>query len=733
MNRLFPPTLSTATAILLAASPAITRAQEPDAPEEISVQEESEDIGELETTVVRASEPVVIDDRAPRVPTPIQTESSSATYETIEEPGKDQDLVEIAATASMGQASGAELLARPVLRRGELLEVIPGMIVTQHSGTGKANQYFVRGFNLDHGTDFGASVDSMPVNLRTHGHGQGYADLNFIIPELVEKVDYTKGPYFADQGDFTTAGSANFQFYEVLPRSGVKFEFGEDDYYRFLAMDNSNLGSGTLSTALEYTYYDGPWVLEEDSRRLNLFAKYYWESGVNRYSLTGLAYHGEWTSTDQIPKRLVDRGVIDRLGFVDPTLGGDSQRYSLSFDWVHEGDVSTTTTSAYVGYYDLDLFSNFTYFLNDPINGDQFNQVDKRSFAGLIITDTRENELFGRDGDFTVGFETRHDFIDEVGLYNTQARRRIGTVRSDGVYETSISAFVDQELEVNDWMRINGGLRGDLFYFDVDTNNPVNSGTDWAGIVNPKLGAVLGPWYDTEFYANWGGGFHSNDARGTTIVVDPATGLPATPVDPLVQQWGTEVGVRTRAIENVTSSLALWYLESDSELLFVGDTGTTEPGPATQRYGIEWSVYWNPTEWLRIDSELSVTEAEFRDKRGGANIENAVPVAHSAGITAGYETGLYGSLRSRYFSPRPLTADKSVVSRDSLNFNLRTGYRQENWDVYVEVLNLFDTDANDIEYFYESRLPGEPLAGVSDIHFHPLEPRTIRAGVSLYW
>ena len=728
MNRNFFLGHTRAIHLFLCSSLSIAFAQDPDAVEETATDE----IEALDMTVVTET-PVVINDRAPRVPTPIQTESSSATYDTIEEPGKDQDLVEIAATASMGQASGEELLARPVLRRGELLEVIPGMIITQHSGTGKANQYFLRGFNLDHGTDFGVFVDSMPVNKRTHGHGQGYADLNFIIPELVEKVDYTKGPYFADQGDFTTAGSANFQFYEVLPRSGISFTGGEDDYYRFLFMDSSNAGPGTLSTAVEYTYYDGPWLMEEDSERINVFAKYYWESGVNRYSITGLAYHGEWNSTDQIPSRLVNNGTIDRLGLVDPTLGGDSQRYSLSFDWVHEGDVSTTTTSAYVGYYDLDLYSNFTYFLDNPIMGDQFNQVDKRTFAGLVITDTRENELFGRDGDFTVGFESRHDFIDEVGLYNTQARRRIGTVRSDGVHETSLSGFIDQELEVNDWLRLNGGLRGDLFYFDVDSNNPVNSGNDWAGIVNPKLGAVFGPWYDTEFYANWGGGFHSNDARGVTIVVDPATGLPATPVDPLVQQWGTEVGVRTRAIENVTSSLSVWYLESDSELLFVGDAGTTEPGPATQRYGAEWAVYWNPTEWLRIDSELSVTEAEFRDKRGGKYIENAVPVAHSAGITFGCETGFYGALRSRYFSPRPLAADKSVVSRDSLTFNLRTGYRQEDWEVYVDVLNLFDTDANDIEYLYESRLPGEPIAGVTDIHYHPLEPRTIRGGVTLYW
>lgn len=687
---------------------------------------------ELDTlpTINVESTPVVINDR---VPTPVRIETSATTYDTLEEPGKEEPLLNIATTASMGFASAEELNARPYLRRGELLEVVPGMIITQHSGTGKANQYFVRGFNLDHGTDFGVFVDSMPVNNRTHGHGQGYADLNFLIPELVEQLDYTKGPYFPELGDFTSAGSARFRLYDILPESMASVSVGEDEYLRFLAMDSSKAGNGWLTTAVEYSLYDGPWVLPEESERFNGFMKYYWESGVNRYSITGMAYSGEWNSTDQIPRRLVKSGAIDRLGFVDPTLGGDTSRYSGSFNWIHEGDKSTTEVNAYLGYYALNLFSNFTYFLDDPVNGDQFNQVDRRVFAGFGIKDNRENSLFGFDGDFTVGFNTHHDAIDEVGLYRSVARRRIGTTRSDSVNETSFSAFVDQKLVLNDWLKVNGGFRGDLYQFDVDSNLPANSGSDTAGLLNPKFGAVLGPWNETEFYFNWGGGFHSNDARGVAIVTDPATGLPATPVDPLVRQWGTEVGVRTQAIPDVTTSISLWYLESDSELLFVGDAGNTEPGPGTQRYGVEWAAYWSPEEFLHFDSELSIAQAEFRNKSGGKYVENAVPVALSAGVTLGKEHGPYSSLRARYFSERPLTADKSIESRDSLVFNLRTGYRKENWEVYLECLNLFDTDANDIEYYYESRLPGEPAGGISDIHSHPIEPRTLRTGVIVKW
>jgi len=703
----------------------LSRAQDPAPPAET----ESEP-GELPAVIVESAP--VVNDRAPR---PAATETVTTTFDTIEEPGKEQSLIGIAGSASMGQASAEELMLRPYLRRGELLEVVPGMIITQHSGGGKANQYFVRGFNLDHGTDFGVFVDAMPVNQRTHGHGQGYADLNFIIPELVEKVDYTKGPYFAELGDFTTAGSARFSLFDVIPEGTASVGVGEDDYFRFLFLDAAQLGHGTLSTAFEYSHYDGPWILQEDFNRFNGFVKYHWESGVNRYSLTGMLYHGEWIATDHIPSRLVNRGLLDPLGFIDPTNGGDSARYSLSFDWVHEGDASTTEVNAYVGHYELDLFSNFTYFLSDPVNGDQFNQVDDRNFAGLRITDTRPNEIFGREGEFTLGFQSHHDWIDEVGLHNTAARRRIGTVRSDSVYEANLSAFANQQVTVNDWLRVYGGVRADAYHFDVTSLSgiPANSGDDSASIVNPKIGAVFGPWHETEFFVNWGGGFHSNDARGTTITIDPTTGLPAQQVDPLVQQWGTEIGTRTRLIPDVTTSVSFWYLESASELLFVGDAGNTEPGPATQRYGVEWATYWSPNEWLHFDSELSLAQAEYRDTSAGRYVENAIPVALSAGVTAGGETGPYGSLRARYFSSRPLTADKTVESLDSLSFSLRTGFRRDCWDVYLEVLNLFDAADRDIEYFYESRLPGEPLAGVPDVHFHPLEPRTIRGGVAIHW
>jgi outer membrane receptor protein involved in Fe transport len=713
-------TLSAALALLPSLLPLLATAQE------------GGELGELPAVVVESAPRPRINDR---VPAPVRTEAPVAAFDTIEEPGKGQGLLSVAGAASMGRASAEELMARPYLRRGELLEVVPGMIITQHSGGGKANQYFVRGFNLDHGTDFAVFLDAMPVNLRSHGHGQGYADLNFIIPELVESMDYTKGPYFSDLGDFATAGSARFRYYDVLPEGMASASVGENDFFRFLFLDSEKAGGGYLTTAFEYTYYDGPWLLEEDFSRFNGLVKFHWESGVNRHSLTAMGYKGEWISTDQVPRRAILDGRIDRLGFIDPTVGGESERYSLSWDWIHEGDRSTTEVNTYVGRYNLDLYSNFTYFLDDPADGDQFNQYDDRTFAGLRVVNTRDNEILGREGSFTLGLESHHDFIDEVGLYRTSARRRLGTVRADEIYEGSYSAFVNQQLALNDWLRLNGGVRGDLYRFDVTSLSglPANGGSETAGIVNPKFGAVLGPWSETELFFNWGGGFHSNDARGVTIAIDPDSGLPASPVDPLVRQWGTELGVRTEVIPTVTTSVAVWYLESASELLFVGDAGNTEAGPATQRYGVEWAAYWTPRDWIQVDSELSVAEAEFRDKSQGRFIENSVPVSLSAGITLGAASGPYGALRARYFSERPLVPDRSVESRDSLVFNLRTGYRKERWDVFLEVLNLFDTDANDIEYFYESRLPGEPAAGFEDVHLHPMEPRTVRAGVAVRW
>lgn len=640
--------------------------------------------------------------------------------------GKAQSLIGEATTASKGQVSFEELVTRPISRRGELLEVVPGVTITQHSGDGKANQYFVRGFNLDHGTDFSISMDGQPVNFVTHAHGQGYADLNPIIPELVETIDYWKGPFFGQLGDLSTAGAAKFRFFNTMPEGIASVTLGEHQFYRGLIADTIDLSKAGaavsersgLTYALEYSSYNGPWELDGNSQRINGFLKYFKESGRDSFSLTAMGYDAKWDSTDQIPQRLIESGELGRLGNVDDSVGGESSRYSLMGEWHRDEANGKTHVDFYVGRYDLDVFSNFTYFLNDPVNGDQFEQKDGRYFLGGEVR--REWELGGKNT-FTLGLQTRHDFIDGVGLYNTTKTVRTSAVRVDDVYESNLGIFATGNLQVNEWFRIQPGLRADGFRFDVESDDPANSGTETDGIVSPKLSLVFGPWAETEIYANAGMGFHSNDARGVTLATDA--------VDPLVRTYGYELGVRTEVLPDVVSTLAVFYLHSDSELLYVGDAGSSEAGPATERYGVEWSTYWRPQDWLTLDNELTLSEGKLLGVGSENEIPGSVPITLNTGITLGKDEGIFGSLRSRYFSPRPLIEDGSVDSRANWQVNARIGYRKDDWEVALDCLNLLGREDNDIEYFYESQLATESNP-VGDVHLHPAEPRTVRISLT---
>jgi hypothetical protein len=651
--------------------------------------------------------------------------------------GKAENLLGVARTASKGQSSREELLERPFLRRGELLEVVPGLIATQHSGDGKANQYFVRGYNLDHGTDFGLFVDGMPANYRAHGHGQGYADINFLIPEFVERLDYQKGPFDARLGDLTTAGAAEFSLVNRLERGFARFTLGEDAFYRTVFGHSVEAGGGTLTYGGEAQFYDGPWVLDGDSHRYNGIIRWHTGDDENHFNLTFLGSEGGWTSTDQVAERAIHGGLIDRLGFLDPNVGGDSQRYSLSMNWGRrDGDV-VWKANAYAGYYDLDLYSNFTYFLDDPINGDQFRQSDQRVFFGGEIRATFEDrKIFGANTDHTVGFQTRNDYIWDLELARTANRFDVNPIRSDDVFTGNYSIFAGTETVWNDWFRTQAGLRGDLFYFDVESDLAANSGREWDGIVVPKLNLIFGPWHNTEYYLNLGGGFHSNDARGVFTRIDPNDGVtPVRPVDPLVRTWGAELGTRTHWTDCFTTTASLWWLHSDSELLYVGDAGNVEAGPDTTRVGVELAAYWRPSEWFTLDAEFAWSQGRYDDiwMTGGPYIENQVPVVLSTGLTFGRDRGFFGALRARYFSGRPLNPTAGVNAEDSFQVNARLGYRWENCEIALDCLNLLDRADNDIEYYYTSRLPGEPAAGIDDVHLHPTEPRTLRASVTWFF
>ncbi|MEM8660708.1 MAG: TonB-dependent receptor [Pseudomonadota bacterium] len=641
--------------------------------------------------------------------------------------GRQTVLIGEARSASEGVIGQMDLAIRPLLRPGDVLEAVPGLIVTQHSGSGKSNQMFLRGFNLDHGTDFATWIDGMPVNMRTHGHGQGYTDINFLIPETIERMTFVKGPYHAELGDFSSAGGVNISTFNRLDNQ-VSAGVGQDGYRRLLAMGGVGLDSLSLSGAIEGMNYDGPWTdINEDVEKLNGLMTLAGGDNSRTWSSTLMYYQNEWNSADQIPRRAVREGLISDLGSIDTATGGKTHRASLSGQYsIQDGD-HRSQWSAYIIDYELDLWSNFTYFLEDPVNGDEFEQADDRTIYGGAY------RRFWGGGEqqslsHSLGAEFRYDDIDTVGLYNTRQRQRLNTVREDSVEEASVGLYYELSWAFAENWRTVLGIRGDYYWFDVDAQQPQNSGSDSDYIISPKGSLIYSVSDATEAYLSAGYGFHSNDARGVTIETDPVTGEPVSDVDALVQSKGAEVGLKTVWLEGWNASLALWYLELDSELLFVGDAGTTEPSRGSERWGVEFNNYWSITDVWSIEADVAWTNAEFsEDADEGRDIPNALEWVMSGAISAQYPSGWFGSLRARHFDGAPLVEDGSVTSDGSTIANLALGWVGERWRVQVDVLNLFDSSDHDIDYYYASRLPGEPAEGVEDLHFHVFEPRQVRA------
>jgi Carboxypeptidase regulatory-like domain/TonB dependent receptor/TonB-dependent Receptor Plug Domain len=639
-----------------------------------------------------------------------------------------ENLVGVAAAASEGVVTARQIEARPIMRAGEVLEAVPGLIISQHSGEGKANQYYLRGFNLDHGTDFATTIVGVPVNLPSHGHGQGYSDLNFLIPELVTGVQFKKGPYYAHEGDFAAAGSANVNYANGLAHSIASVSVGQDRWSRMLLAASPRTGRGTLLAAIEINGNDGPWTRPDNYRKVNGVLRYSRGDTRNAFSLTGLAYVADWDSTDQIPARAIASGAIARFGNVDPTNGGNTGRYAVVADLQRTGGRALTRATAFASWYRLNLFSNFTYFLDDPERGDQFEQADRRWVTGGRLAQTRKLRWGNRIGENTIGVQVRNDHIPVVGLYHTQARNRLSTTRQDAVTQTSVGGFAENELRWLPWLRTMGGIRIDGYRFDVRADDPANSGTRRSGLVSPKGGAIFGPWHGTEFYVNAGMGYHSNDARGSTITRDPSTGDRAEPVTPLVRAKGAEVGFRTSAIPRVQSTVAVWRLDLASELVFAGDAGTTEAGRPSQRYGIEWTNYARLSATVTADADLAWSHARFSDgDPAGPFIPGAAEVIASIGLTVDRRRGFFGSVRMRYFGGRPLIEDDRVRSKPTSLVNGQLGYHlTPRVHVVLEAFNLLNANASDIDYFYTSRLPGEPAGGMSDIHTHPALLRSAR-------
>jgi len=672
--------------------------------------------------------------------------------------------------ASEATFSGQQVNERVFSRPAEALEIAPGLIVTQHSGEGKANQYFLRGYNLDHGTDLAITVDDMPINMRTHAHGQGYADLNFLIPELIGAVSVRKGPYFADEGDFSSVGALHIGLIDSLDKKIAQMTIGSFGYARLLGMGSSKAGDGTVLMAGELEGYNGPWSNPDDVRKLNGLIRYSQGLADNGFTFTGMAYSNRWNSTDQVPLRAIISGQIGLYDALDPTDGGNTDRFSVSARLAQTDDGGAWRANVYVVKSSLDLFNNFTYFLTNAADGDQFHQHDDRILAGANVSRTINGALGRMPTETTFGVQSRYDDI-QLALSDTFQRQFLSTVRSDAVTEGSVGIYAQNTLHWTDWFKTIAGWRGDLYSANVSSMlDPANSGKATAAIGSPKFSMVLGPFNKTEFYVSAGAGFHSNDARGVTITeepTDPTTKLGASPL--LVRTKGAEVGVRTKPVPGLNSAVSVFILDQASEIVFNGDAGDTSASRPSQRVGVEWTNDYRPLPWIGFDADFAATHARFVGgydlaqqavydslagfpqaqigNAPGNHIPGAPAIVASVGVTLGEKTGWFGALRYRYLGSRPLTEDNAFISPATGLVNGQVGYRFGNgWRIQLDALNLLNSRSDQIDYAYGSLIKSDSLFaacnsgspppaavcqnGVMDRVLHPVEPLALRLTVA---
>jgi TonB dependent receptor-like, beta-barrel/TonB-dependent Receptor Plug Domain len=718
--------------------------------------------------------------------------------------GRNQNLVGKSPAASVGSIDQQQIKTRPLLRPGSLLEVIPGLLVSQHSGEGKANQYYLRGFQLDHGTDLASTIAGTPINLPTHAHGQGYSDINWLIPELVSYVEYQKGPYYANTGDFATAGAYTLYYKETLDAPITEFGLGDFGYGTILIAGSPRVGAGNLLYAWQIYHDNGSFERPDEYGKFDGILRWSQTSPSTDFSVTAMGYRGAFQSSDQIPLRLVSAGKLSPYGLIDPFDGGTTYRYSLESQWQRYDAGGSTQVAAFGFKQYLNLFSNFTYYLDDatdyynvtrnpitctpgyttcnpgprhvptyqsycPTNdvpnavnappqsiapspfsfacGDQREQVDKRFVSGLNVT--RNFNPTGR-ATFSAGIGTRNDNIPTLGLYLTHDAVPYpnGTLSQAHVVECDSYAWLQSLLQIGPRLQVTPGIRTDLYNFDVKSSVAANSGNVVAGIVSPKLtiGYTLSPYQ--EIYADWGQGFHSNDARGITETVDPQTRAPydalgqfVQPDTPLVRAEGLEFGFRYSR-GGLNSTLALWQLHLNSELVFDGDAGVTFAGGPTMRRGIEFANFYQYRPWLIFDADIATSNARFLDVPAdqGTYVPESIDAVTSAGVTVD-KPSYAASLRLRYFGPRVLDQLGEAVSAASVTYDAQGTWKTgRGFNIVADVFNIFNAQTDDVEYYYPSWLPFDAQryglntainpalggSGINDYHLHPSQKRAFR-------
>ena len=630
-----------------------------------------------------------------------------------------------------------DFAVRPHNTASEMLNNLPGFVAGQHAGGGKAMQYFLRGFDNDHGTDVAISVDGIPVNMVSHAHGQGYADLNFLIPEVVESIDYRKGPYFADAGNFANSGAVNFITKEDTAHNSLRAVGGSFNTMRYVGILSPRLGPVQSLVANEVYFTDGPFKHGENFVKYNFFGKFTLKpSTTSKLSLWTSLYTGDWDASGQIPLRAVRSGRLDRFGSLDPTEGGRSDRENLNLIYTaNPNPEESWFVQLYFSRYRLRMFSNFTFFSGDPVRGDGIEQLDSRVLFGGRAHYHRLWTLGSLPLESTIGFETRNDNTD-VGLFRQQRRQRFVTTQKAEIWENAFSGYTQHELFVREWLRFIVGLRGDVFVFDVDDRSP-REATD--GIVSPKASLIVSPfinpaslWHQTDLFLNFGMGYHSNDARDA--VQPGGSGL--------ARSTGAEIGARTRLHNRVELASSLWWLDLGSELVFVGDEGTTEQRGPTRRWGVDFEIRAEVLPWLLLDYDLTYSDPRFRIT--GEAIPLAPTLLMNGGLTAYPIENFSAALRVRFLDDRAANEDRSVTARGYALIDLLVRYRWRNIEVSLDVLNLADTNWRETQFATDSCLRHEvgtdrrcPIngggPGISDTNIVSGYGLNVRSGLTVFF
>jgi outer membrane receptor protein involved in Fe transport len=644
-------------------------------------------------------------------------------------------LLGTASTASQGIVVNEELALTPAYRVAQLLETVPGLQVTSHSGEGKANQYLLRGFNLDHGTDLATSVDGMPINEPTHAHGQGYTDLNFLIPELATNIKYTKGTYYAEEGDFSSVGSVHINYLNHIDDQ-LSATVGTLGYRRIFGGGSIGVGDGNLLAALEVQHYDGPWVNPDALRKVNAVLRYSRGDETDGFTLTVMHYHGDWNATTDQPERALTEGLISRYGSLDPTDGGEAQRTSLTSQFVRAIADGQLRVNAYVGSNRLTLWNNFTHFLTDPVNGDQEAQHEGRTTIGGEVSYEHAAPIFGLENTVIAGIAARSDFND-VSRFPTIARQAIsaadaplGFSETDNVRLSNESAYVQATTRWTPWLRTVLGLRYDTIYGE-DTGTNTGSASDH--LLAPKGSIIVRPIEPTEIYFSAGRGFHSDDLRGVTAAA--AQGVSGAPL--IARQSGEELGLRQEITPAFTLTLAFYTLTAESETTYDPDAGVDGAGPGSKRRGFEVNGTYQALRWLEFYASYSANHARFTtpfdDGTGhvGEFLANAPFATGSFNVYVKNLDAWSGSLGYRYLSGYPLSADDVIQGHGYGEWSGDAHYAFANgWGLGLGIYNLTNKKADAAEFWYIDRLRGEPAAGVADIHVHPLEGRTARLTIA---